>query len=143
MGVLERRDRWCTNGFSTYRCSKWHSWGRWALLALVIAGVFLFFFLFACASARRRRRQGLQPYMGTGWTTYRYNNNNNNNQYPPQPPPAYTPADGYYGPNPNYYGHPPPQQQGVELQPPQNAYRGDNYIYPPPSSPPPAHMPKQ
>ncbi|KAL1960072.1 hypothetical protein VTO42DRAFT_244 [Malbranchea cinnamomea] len=147
MGVLYPRD-WCyVNGHWERRLScssKWHDWGRWVLLGILIFAAIVLFFAFACISSRRRRRQGLRPYMGTGWTTYYYNNN----QPPPSyPPPQYTPAEGYYGQNASYYGQQPgPQQQGVELQPPQNAYRGDNNAYPPPSSPPPAHfgtVPKQ
>jgi hypothetical protein len=103
----------------------------------------------SCITARRRRKAGAKPFYGTGWAArpgqYNaqpyYNNNNNQDAYAP-PPPQYTPNPNQqsqygpqYGANQGYYG----QQNGVELQPPQQAYRGDGGEsgYAPPAGPPP------
>lgn len=89
-------------------------------------------------TARRRRRQGLQPYRGTAWvgrTPFGHGPAQYNPQYQQAPPPAYN--QGYYGNNTNqgYFGGGP--QPGVELQEPQNTYRGGDNVYEPPVGAPP------
>lgn len=57
--------------------------------------------------------------------------------YPAQPPPQYSANPQSYG----YFGAqaPPPQQSGIELQSPPNAYAANaNRTYSPPPGPPPA-----
>ena len=123
------------------------------VLAAIIVGAFLIFLAFSCVTARRRRRQGMHPYRGTGWAAGRtppghapaqytgaqpyYGNNN------AAAPPVYSAPEnqGYYnqgynnGPNQGYFGG---QQQGVELQQPENAYaRGGEQVYSAPPGPPP------
>jgi len=121
MGVLERRER-CYYDSGYYVCtSTWSDWGRWVALVIIIIAAFLVFFLFACISARRRRRQGLSPMYGTGWVSAPPPA-----QYNQQPPPQYTPSGGYYS----------GQQNGVELQQPQNAYVGGQQVYQEPAGPP-------
>ena len=81
---------------------------------------------------------------GTGWAgrtpwghapaTY-----NPNYQTQNQPAPPYNQAQnqnygGYYGENQGYFGG---RQTDVEMQPPQNAYRGGDNVYNPPPGPPP------
>ncbi len=97
--------------------------------------MFFIFLIFSRITARRRRRQGLQPFRGTGWAQGRtpaghapaqysgaqpyYGNNTNDAAAPPvYSAPA---TQGYYnqGANQGYFGG---QQQGVELQQPENAY---------------------
>lgn len=108
-----------------------------------------------CFNNRRRRRRGAQPLYGTGWIpgSKPPQHNNNGGYYSNQPynggaaaAPPYSPPignqqtgntfnsnDGYYGQNQygqhnyNPYGG---QQNGIELQPPQNVYQ-------PPHGPPP------
>ena len=124
------------------------------VLAALIIGAFLIFLTFSCITARRRRRQGQQPWRGTGWAAgvpppghgpaqytgappQQYNGNPNA-AAPPYSPPA---NQGYYGQgynsgsNQGYFGG---QQQGVELQQPENAYaRGGENVFSPPAGPPP------
>ncbi|PIG84466.1 CP2 transcription factor [Aspergillus arachidicola] len=136
------RDRWG----NIYRCrSSWHNWGRWVLLAIIIAVALIAFFFYACLSARKRRRHGQRPIYGTGWIpgTQPPPGQWQQQQYPSQPPPAppgYQPSTehGYgqnYGPNQGYFGQ---QQYGSELQQPPNAYARDG-VYSPPVGPPPGH----
>ncbi|KAK4984899.1 hypothetical protein LTR50_006305 [Elasticomyces elasticus] len=146
------------DAYGRRRCnnSAWNNWARWLVLALIVLGAIFIFFLFSCLTARRRRRRGLEPFRGTGWAaggtpaghapaTYTnaqpyyqnqttqqqqpyYNNSNN-------PPPTYQPGGGA---NQSYYGG---QQNGVELQQPQNAYmREAEGAYAPPSEPPPGKV---
>ncbi|KAI9840717.1 MAG: hypothetical protein M1837_001340 [Sclerophora amabilis] len=149
------------------RISPWSSYGRWIALVVIVAFFFLVFFLCACFSARRRRRRGFSPYRGTGWLGGKtppghapamytggqapaappYGEQYGQSygpgqQYPPQaPPPQY---NNYDASNQGYYGG--GQQNGIELQSPQNVYqqpqsynRGEGQGYAPPTSPPPAH----
>ncbi|KZF22408.1 hypothetical protein L228DRAFT_268873 [Xylona heveae TC161] len=155
---------YCNNysySYGSYNCSSgWYNWGRWVLLAILIALAFLFFFFFSCITSRRRRRAGRQPFYGTAWLGGKppvghgpatYNNNNTNNN-PGGPQPYYgsyyqPPAPPYSPPaNHTYYGNGPPQQSGVELQQPQNSYQPyrtpEDNVYSPPPGPPPGH-PKQ
>lgn len=123
------------------------------VLGALIVGAFLIFLIFSCITARRRRRQGQQPWRGTGWAAgvpppghgpAQYTGappqqyNGNTSAAPPYSPPA---NQGYYGQgynsgsNQGYFGG---QQQGVELQQPENAYaRGGEEVYSPPAGPPP------
>jgi hypothetical protein len=102
----------------------------------------------SCFSARRRRRAGRQPFYGTGWAG-RAPPGHGQAQYNPsyqqtqqaqtQAPPTYgqtEPHGGYYGNGENqaYFGG---RQNDVEMQPPQNAYRGGDSGYQPPPGPPP------
>ncbi|EEP76219.1 predicted protein [Uncinocarpus reesii 1704] len=148
MILAKRRECWTYDNGRTYHCSVWSDWGRWVFLAILIAGAFLLFFLFACISARRRRRRGMRPFMGTGWVANMAPYGKPGTHPPPPqyqhypPPPQYTPAGGPYYPGPGYNANPPPnqgqtshQQTGVELQPPQNAYRGESVYGPPPDAP--------
>lgn len=151
------------------RCysSPYNSWGRWVTLAAVLVAFFLLFFLCSCFSARRRRRRGLRPFYGTGFlggktppghapATYyngpqdqaqpqygnTYNQGSMNNNEGTVPPYSSAPPSGAYqgnqptGANQGYYG----QQNGVELQAPQNSYQpphaGENVYAPPPGPPP-------
>ncbi|MCJ1413748.1 hypothetical protein MMC32_000072 [Xylographa parallela] len=153
------------NGYNyNYNCnnSAFSSYGRWILLAAIIAAALVFFLVFSCLSARRRKRQGLQPYRMTGWahqgqtntTQSQYqppvqpygNNNpnyyNNNAGTPNNAPPTYEPPKegNYYGntgANQGYFGG---QQSGVELQQPNSSYqpRGAENVYSAPEGPPPA-----
>ncbi|KIW99079.1 uncharacterized protein Z519_00742 [Cladophialophora bantiana CBS 173.52] len=137
------------NNGVAYRCnSAWYDWGRWVALAIIILGAFLIFFLFSLWSARRRRRMGRQPLYGTGWTgrtpwghgAAQYNPGYQQTQQPSYQaaPPAYNQTQsygGYYGQNQGYFGG---RQTDVEMQPPQNTYRGGDNVYAPPTSPPPA-----
>jgi len=133
-----------------YNCqSSWNNWGRWVALAIILIGAFLIFFLCSCFSARRRRRAGRQPMYGTGWVgrtpwghgpaTYNPNYQTQQPSYnQQQAPPNYTQAQnpgGYYGESQGYFGG---RQTEVEMQPPQNTYRGGDNVYEPPSGPPPA-----
>jgi len=135
-----------------YNCNNaWGSWARWLVLGLILAAAIVIFMLFACISARRRRKMGHQPFRGTGWAVGHtpaghnaptYNNNAQpyyantqpayNNSNNPAPPPAYNSA----GANQSYYG----QQNGTELQQPQQAYggyRSGETAFEPPKGPPP------
>ncbi|RFU26351.1 hypothetical protein B7463_g9981, partial [Scytalidium lignicola] len=138
-----------------YYCnSRWHRWGRWVALAVIIIAALFFAFLFSCITARHRRRRNLQPFYGTGWMAKppAYDNSQN---YNPQ-----TGGYGYGGGGPSappYTQHPIPGQQtgstfntnqgyygnhgGYEMQPPQNAYyqdqRGGANVYESPDGPPP------
>ncbi|KAJ5972621.1 Chitin synthesis regulation Congo red resistance RCR protein [Penicillium vulpinum] len=135
--------RYC-NGYYDDCYSTWDSWGRWVAFAVIVGVAFLLFFGFACFNARRRRTHGQRPITGTGWMAP-----------PPGPPPPNQPiyqppyGDPYYqqnappqySPNPQHHGYfgaqnASPQQQGIELQQPQNAY-GVNSPYAPPAGPPP------
>ncbi|KAG7292966.1 hypothetical protein NEMBOFW57_003011 [Staphylotrichum longicolle] len=144
----KRRDGCGSNAYlgSDGRCyyySGWYWWGRWVFAGLAVLFVLLVFAaLFR--NSRRRRKQGMQPMYGTGWMApapppY----------YPPppqysaqdqggHPPPGgykYGPTDGYYGGNPGMYGG---NQEGIQLQQPQNTYhRGTDADYAPPPGPPP------
>lgn len=136
-----------SDGFC-YSYSGWYWWGRWVFAGLAILFVLLVFAA-AFRNSRRRRKQGVQPMYGTGWMA----------PAPPPyypPPPQYTPQGGPYGPPPggykvgendgyyggnyggNYGGG--PQQEGIQLQQPQNTYHrsadaGGDYA-PPPGPPP-------
>ncbi|KAF9888060.1 hypothetical protein FE257_009325 [Aspergillus nanangensis] len=150
MGVIAPRRNCGYDWNNNWVCSNssWNNWGRWVAFAVIVGCAFIIFFLFTCYNARRRRGRGLRPHPGTAWMA--------------GPPPAYTqqppPQHGssqqpYYNADPYYqqqappqYSPPPPQnygyfggqQQGIELQPPQNAYQtsGDR-VYPSPMGPPP------
>ncbi|KAK2754370.1 hypothetical protein FQN54_007014 [Arachnomyces sp. PD_36] len=133
--------RRCDNRYEN--CSGWSYWGRWVVLAVIIALAFLGFFLWACYSSRRRRRMGLHPLRGTGWAgrnvqplpQYQQQYYDPNGGTYPPPPQYQGPSPAYMNQNPSYYGG---QQQGVELQQPQNAYHGGQNVYAPPPGPPPA-----
>ncbi|PGH06947.1 hypothetical protein AJ79_06421 [Helicocarpus griseus UAMH5409] len=146
MAIIRRYE--CYEGYDSriYCRSAWNDWGRWVALAVIIVCAFIVFFAFACVSARRRRRQGLQPFHGTGWAAHhafwqqQQHQQQYQQPYPNAPPPQYSPAGGFYGPKPTYFGghQNPPQEQGVEMQPPQNTYRAGEPVYQPPPGPPPA-----
>lgn len=85
---------------------------------------------------------GARPMYGTGWVSApfghgaaTYNPNYRNQQAAPQQsaPPNYQ-QGGYYGENQGYFGG---QQTGTELREPENAYRGGDTVYTPPTGPPP------
>ncbi|QQK45538.1 Chitin synthesis regulation, Congo red resistance, RCR protein [Penicillium digitatum] len=136
--------RYCSGYYGDEDCySTWDSWGRWVAFAVIVGVAFLLFFGFACFNARRRRTHGQRPIIGTGWMAP-----------PPGPPPPNQPiyqqppyGDPYYqqnappqySPNPQHHGYfgaqSPPQQQGIELQQPPNAYGAHGYA-PPPGPPP-------
>ncbi|QPH00969.1 hypothetical protein C2857_005125 [Epichloe festucae Fl1] len=156
LNVLASRATCYRAGYGYYRCdNRWHSFGRWIVLAGVIVVVLLI--LMSCAlTARRRRRRGNQPMYGTGWMApggkqydqqqmNGYQQGNYNPTYGQgynaqqqggyNAPPAYGQQPQNTGttfnPNDGYYGQ---QQSGV--QPPQNTYqREPNYA--PPAGPPP------
>ena len=146
--VVDARDLRCGVGwdwsYSQGQCvrynSGWLSWGRWVLAGLIVLS-FIVMILLLARNSRRRRRLGHAPLRGTGWMApappY----------YPNQAPPQYSPAppvypqgtgqkfnqtDGYYA------NH---QQDGIQLQQPQNTYQpaqqygGEGYA--PPDGPPP------
>jgi hypothetical protein len=133
------------NGYRYCNRSAWNSWQRWVVLVVVVVAFFLLFIMCSCITARRRRKAGAKPFYGTGWAArpgqYNAQPYYNNNQNYQAPPPQYSannqPQYGQpqYGANQGYYG----QQNGVELQPPQAAYRGDGGEsgYMPPPGPPP------
>lgn len=116
------------------------------VLGVVIFLFFLIFFLFSCITARRRRRRGMQPFYGTGWVPGArpgvpqqqqpygtaqpyYGNTTTNTGYGAPAPPYSPPNQGYY------YGE---QQNGVELQAPQQSHmRAGENVYEPPPGPPP------
>ncbi|KAF3484396.1 uncharacterized protein GIQ15_03720 [Arthroderma uncinatum] len=155
MGAIAERYYSYGNGY--YYSTPWERWGRWVVLAVIIVGAFFLFLICACISARRRRRRGLQPFRGTGWAgagpqghpqqfqpppgqgQQQYPSPNPQQypqQYPQQhpqqyPPQQYPPQQGgvaspppQYGTAQDYYA---PQQTGVELQQPPNAYGGQPY----------------
>ncbi|KAI9739850.1 MAG: hypothetical protein M1818_004906 [Claussenomyces sp. TS43310] len=138
--------------------SAWYRWGRWVLLGCAVVFAILVVLAFSCLNGRRRRRRGLQPRYGTGWlagktpeghngpsyTGYNnagfnggYNQPNYNPAPPYSPPPVNQQSTGNtFNSNEGYYG----QQNGIELQQPQNAYappRGGDPVYAPPQGPPP------
>ncbi|GAB0136241.1 hypothetical protein EsDP_00004552 [Epichloe bromicola] len=155
LNVLASRATCYRAGYGYYRCnSKWWSFGRWIVLAVVIV-VALLALMFCVCIARRRRRRGNQPMYGTGWmapggkqhdqqqmNSYQQGNYNatygqgyNAQQGGYNAPPAYGQQPQNTGttfnPNDGYYGQ---QQSGV--QPPQNTYQREaNYA--PPAGPPP------
>lgn len=110
----------------------------------------------SCITARRRRKRGMTPFRGTGWAAggppppghgpaqytgaQPYYGNQYNNQPAGQPvyaPPPNQNSYGNTGANQSYFGG---QQNGVELQQPNNAYqpqRGGDQVFSPPSGPPP------
>ncbi|KAJ5779072.1 hypothetical protein N7457_006792 [Penicillium paradoxum] len=134
--------RYCYDYDDCY--STWDHWGRWVAFAVIVGVAFFLFFGFACFNARRRRSHGQRPLTGTGWMAP-----------PPGPPPPNQPiyqqppyGDPYYqqnappqySANPQNYGYfgaqQAPQQQGIELQQPQNAYTANTPYGPPPGPPP-------
>ncbi|MCJ1457862.1 hypothetical protein MMC28_008231 [Mycoblastus sanguinarius] len=137
----------CDDGIDDGDCSSynspWSNWGRWVVLAAIIVIAFLVFLSFSCINARRRRRQGMQPYRGTGWAAGRtpeghgpaqYTGASASQPYYPNPaPPVYSPQQNQGYANQGYFGG---QQQGVELQQPENTYQ-PVYNYAPPAGPPP------
>ncbi|PYH41441.1 resistance to Congo red protein [Aspergillus saccharolyticus JOP 1030-1] len=147
MGVLlHRRD--CHGYGDNYYCdsNSWYDWGRWIAFAVIVGVALVVFFLFACFNARRRRRQGLRPHPGTAWLagpppTFQQSQQQQqpgqpyyaDPYYQPAPPPQYSPHPQY-----GYFGGQ-PQQTGIELQTPPNAYHnGGERVYQPPPGPPPA-----
>ncbi|KAH8814841.1 chitin synthesis regulation, resistance to congo red-domain-containing protein [Xylogone sp. PMI_703] len=146
-----------------YYCdSRWHRWGRWVALAVIIIAALIFAILFSWISARHRRRRNMQPYYGTGWLAKPppYDNSQNYNPNtgyygggggPAAPPYTHQPIPGQqtgntFNSNEGYYGQHYGQQNGYEMQPPQNAYyqdqRGGAGVYQAPDGPPPKHAPK-
>jgi len=136
-----------------YSNSSWYWWGRWVFTAVVIIAILIIFFMLACVNNRRRRRQGLQPMWGTGWVPMagggkyygpQYNNPNAYNGPPPQynqggaVPGQYT--GNTFNSNDGFYGR--PQTEGIQLQPPSNAYypRAADGGYEPPAGPPPSKV---
>ncbi|KAL6240360.1 hypothetical protein RBB50_012730 [Rhinocladiella similis] len=132
-----------------YRCgSAFNDWGRWMALVVILVAAFLLFFLYICFSARRRRRAGRQPFYGAGWTgrtpwghgpaVYNPNYQSQQPNYNQQAPSNYNQTQnygGYHGENQGCFGG---RQTDVEMQPPQNTYRGGDNVYTPPSGPLPA-----
>ncbi|KAK3996855.1 chitin synthesis regulation, resistance to congo red-domain-containing protein [Cladorrhinum sp. PSN332] len=160
VGLVAREDGCGAGRYRAYdgRCytySTWYYWGRW-----VFAGLALLFILVVFAmlfrNSRRRKKLGQQPMYGTGWMApgpapAYYASGPPPPQYTPQGDPnvynqpgpghKYNQHDGYYG---NQQQYPPQQssyggqQEGIELQQPQNTYhRGTDADYAPPPGPPP------
>ncbi|MCJ1466290.1 hypothetical protein MMC07_004909 [Pseudocyphellaria aurata] len=140
------------NGTCYDNRSNWDSYGRWIVVAALVAAGFFIFFAFACITARRRRRAGNVPFRGTGWAAGRTPAGHGPAQYTgaqpyygnnQQPPPVYGAPQNqpYYGNgNPSNQGYFGGQQSGVELQQPQGAYRppgGGDSVYNPPAGAPP------
>jgi len=163
-GAALAKRYYCDGYYYSYNACRnngpWDSWGRWVALAVIVIVALLIVFLFSCYNTRRRRRRGMAPMYGMGWMGGKpqqgqnagyYNSNqpyNGGQAYgasaPPYSPPinnqqtgnTFNSNEGYYG-NQNGYGG---QQNGVELQPPQNAYnpqRGGDPVYEAPMGPPP------
>jgi len=134
--------------------SGWNSWGRWVALAVIVVAVVLIAFLFSCWNTRRRRRQGMAPMYGMGWMGGKPQQGQYNNGYYPNQPynggapaPPYSPqvenqqTGNTFDSNEGYYGqHEHGQQNGFQMQPPQNTYqpqRGGEPVYESPMGPPP------
>lgn len=127
-----------------YTTSRWHNWGRWLAVALIIAaflvGVLAFWLVLSliavdalrkslmstsCITAARRRKAGRKPIAGTGWVPNRMFY-----QTSQAPPPQYgAPAPHAAESNAGYYGK--------EYQPPAGPPPAQNYQ--PPAGPPPVH----
>ncbi|KAI9926928.1 hypothetical protein ASPWEDRAFT_32581 [Aspergillus wentii DTO 134E9] len=148
MGVLY--PRWCGYGENCRDgYSRWDSWGRWVAFAVIVGIAFIIFFMFACFNARRRRSHGLRPHPGTAWLAGpppSYSQSQPYHQQQPYQQPYYgdpysqqPPPPQYSPPNPQTYGYfgGQPQQSGIELQQPPNAYPHDR-VYQAPPGPPPA-----
>ncbi|BCR92715.1 uncharacterized protein ACHE_80615A [Aspergillus chevalieri] len=140
--ILRRRDCYRDGWTGSVHCddgNTWYDWGRWVAFAVIVAAALIIFFLLACVNARRRRRRGLPPHVGTSWMAPPPGPPPPNQPYygdvyyPPQPPPQYSP------PNPQSYGYFGGQPNGIELQPPPNAYHqagpGQPAYSPPPGPP--------
>jgi len=140
----------CYNSYQRqyYYCSNWDRWGRWVLLAVIIAVALLVFFLFSCITARRRRKLGYQPYRGTAWTLGRppagHGQAKYNNTYPQQEQQPYynnsnNPAPAYQqtgNSNAGYYGNDnsaPVAQPGATY----SGYNSGHAQYQPPAGKPP------
>ncbi|KAJ5414186.1 Chitin synthesis regulation Congo red resistance RCR protein [Penicillium cosmopolitanum] len=141
-------------GDDCYYGSNWDRWGRWVAFAVIVGCAFLLFFGFACFNARRRRSHGRRPMAGTAWMApppgppppnqpY-YQQPYGGDPYAQQPPPPQYSANpaqyGYFGAAPNQGPGPHPQQNGIELQSPPNAYGQGAREYAPPEGPPPAKV---
>lgn len=157
---LAKREDGCGSGYyraydnRCYRYSTWSWWGRWVFAGLAVLFILIIFSLLF-RNSRRRRRAGQQPMYGTGWMAPappyggapppQYTpQDQNNNVYPPPAGHKYNQNDGYYGnqqqpeygtPYGSQYGN---QQEGIQLQQPQQTYhRGTDADYAPPPGPPP------
>ena len=133
---MVKREYYCPSGYylSGTRCypnnSGWYWWGRWVFAGLIVLFVIALLLILA-RNSRRRRRAGIAPLRGTGWMA----------PAPPYypPPPQYSAAAPVYpqgtgqkfNPNDGYYAN--QNQEGVQLQPPQNTYQPPNNNYAPPS----------
>ncbi|KAJ6188958.1 hypothetical protein N7519_003866 [Penicillium mononematosum] len=120
--------RYCSGYYQGNDCySTWDSWGRWVAFAVIVGVAFLLFFSFA------NRVDGSSPGPPPP--------NQPIYQQPPYGDPYYQQnAPPQYSPNPQHHGYfgaqnASPQQQGIELQQPPNAY-GTNGYAPPPGPPP-------
>jgi len=65
--LLSKRQYYGYGYNNYYGNSRWGNWGRWVLLAVIIAVALIAFFLVSCLNARRRRKQGVTPMYGTSW----------------------------------------------------------------------------
>ncbi|OQD68629.1 hypothetical protein PENDEC_c033G03590 [Penicillium decumbens] len=142
--------RYYCNNYDENCHSGWDRWGRWVAFAVIVGCAFVVFFLFACFNARRRRHHGQRPIAGTAWMApppgppppnqpiYQHPHYGNDPNYPAQPPPQYSPNPQSYG----YFGAqgPPPQEGGIEMQPPPNVYGPGARDYAPPPGPPPGKV---
>jgi len=121
--------------------SDWWQWGRWVLLAVIIAVAIICFLFFEGVSCRRVRR-GQRPITGTGWLIPpSYYESQQQHQQQNAHVPTYkaepgTGDAGHFDQNGNFVPYTGPQYQLDEYNPP----AGGNNDYPPPSMPPPSHQ---
>lgn len=167
---LEKRQFGCRSGYyfnnATRTCvrrnnSAWYYWGRWVLAGILVLIFVLVLCALGCCSSRRRKKKGAAPMYGTGWMANGYNPQPQYGQQQAQygygqqqgqygQPPAYGHQQQgqyqnpqytgqTYNPNDGYYAG---QNEGIQLQQPQNAYapRGADNDYAPPSGPPPGKV---
>ncbi|KAK0731628.1 chitin synthesis regulation, resistance to congo red-domain-containing protein [Lasiosphaeris hirsuta] len=129
-----------SNGFC-YRNSAWYGWGRWVFAGIVVLFVVAIMLLLA-RNSRRRRRQGVAPLRGTGWLAPAPPYYPPPPQYTAQPPVYPQPTGQKFNQNDGYYAN----QEGIQLQQPQNTYQPQqafqpqnnaDAVYAPPEGPPP------
>lgn len=134
---LVKRQLGCPSGtyYSNGNCwerNGWYWWGRWVFAGIIIIFTIIVLILLA-RNSRRRRRQGVAPLRGTGWMAPPA-------YYPPPPqysaqPPVYPQGTGQkFNQNDGYYAN--GQQEGIQLQQPQNTYQPPQNVYTPPAASP-------